>query len=366
MPGEERTEKATAKHREEARKQGQVARSSDLSGALVLVAGLMVIAMLGGHIAQSIGNCMSAMLADIAHPDRVSSAAGMNELMQTALTTFALTVGPIAGACLLAAVLGGAAQVGRPRLHGLKVDFHRLSPLTGAKNLFGPNAIFETFKAIAKVSVVGAVAAMSLLPSMSGIASKVGIPPVALGVLSGGKALEVAERAAFAYLLIGVIDYAWQKRRHERNLKMTKQEVKEEARQHGLSPELRMALRRRQMQAARARMMAAVPEADVVVTNPTHFAVALSYDGSKPAPEVLAKGQDLIAAQIRKVATEHGVPIVPDPPLARALYHSTEIGQVIPAELYIAVARVLAFVYKLAGRRAAAASTASATAGRVA
>lgn len=366
MASGDRTEKATPKHREEARKKGQVARSGDLSGALVLIAGLMVIAMMGSGIADSIGGCMSSMLADIAHPDRVSSAAGLKGLMQTALTTFALTVGPIAGACLLAAIVGGAGQVGlRPRLTGLKVDFHRISPMTGAKNIFGPNAIFETLKATSKVAVVGAVAAMSLLPNMSGIASKVGIPPATLASLSGGKALEVAERAAFAYLLIGVIDYAWQRRRHERNLKMTKQEVKEEARQHGLSPELRMALRRRQMQAARARMMAAVPEADVVVTNPTHFAVALRYDGSKPAPEVLAKGQDLIAAQMRKVATEHGVPIVPDPPLARALYSSTEIGQVIPAELYIAVARVLAFVYKLANRKASAAGTgAHATANR--
>jgi flagellar biosynthetic protein FlhB len=112
-----------------------------------------------------------------------------------------------------------------------------------------------------------------------------------------------------------------------------------------------MALRRRQMQAARARMMAAVPTADVVVTNPTHFAVALRYDGSRTAPELVAKGQDLIAAQIRRVAEEHDVPIVPDPPLARALHQSVEIGQIIPEELYAAVARVLAFVYRLAGRR---------------
>lgn len=356
MAGEDRTEKPTPKRREEARKQGQVARSADLGGAIVLVAGLMTIAMLGGSIAQSAGDCMRAMLTDIAHPDLITTAAGLNALMQAALSTFALTVGPIAGACLIAALLSGVAQVGmRPRLTGLKVDFKRINPATGAKNIFGPNAVFETAKAVSKVSIVGLVAAISLLPKMTGLASKVGMSPAALGALAGGGALEVAERAAFAYLLIGVIDYAWQRRRHERQLKMTKEEVKEEMRQHGPSPEMKAALRRRQMQAARARMMAAVPGADVVVTNPTHFAVALSYDGSKPAPEVLAKGQDLIAAQIRKVAKEHGVPIVPDPPLARALYHSTEIGQVIPAELYVAVARVLAFVYKMAGRTAAAA-----------
>jgi len=135
---------------------------------------------------------------------------------------------------------------------------------------------------------------------------------------------------------------------------MDKQEVKEEAKQHALPAEVRSALRRRQLQAARARMMAAVPQADVVVTNPTHYAVALVYDGSKPAPEVIAKGQDLVAAQIRKIAEEHDVPIVPDPPLARSLHASVEVGQQIPEELFQAVAAVLAFVYRVARRKVSA------------
>jgi flagellar biosynthesis protein FlhB len=165
-----------------------------------------------------------------------------------------------------------------------------------------------------------------------------------------GKAMGVAEHAALAYLVIGALDYGWRRYRHEQELKMTKQQVRDEARQYGVSAEVKAALRRRQMQAARARMMAAVPDADVVVTNPTHFAVALKYDGSRTAPEVVAKGQDLIAAQIRRIAEENDVPVVADPPLARALHSSTEIGQIIPEELYAAVARVLAFVYRMAGR----------------
>lgn len=365
----DRTEKATPKHRAQARKKGQVARSADLSGALVLIAGIVTIGALGPHIAQSVGSCMRAMLAEIAHPQRVTSAAGMKQLLESTLTTVAYTVGPVAGACTVAALLSGFAQVGfRPHLQALKIDPHRISPHSGAKNLFGPNLLFETAKASTKVLIVGVVAAMSLLPDMSGLASKVGIPPLALGSISAGSALGVAERASIAYLLIGAIDYAWQHRRTARAMRMTKQEVKEEVRQHNVSAELKGAQRRRQMQAARARMMAAVPTADVVVTNPTHFAVALRYDGSRPAPEVVAKGQDLIAAQIRKVAKEHDVPVVPDPPLARALHGSVEVGQVVPAELYVAVARVLAFVYRVAGRsRLAAAGTggAAGTAGGV-
>jgi flagellar biosynthetic protein FlhB len=134
----------------------------------------------------------------------------------------------------------------------------------------------------------------------------------------------------------------------EKSLKMSKQEVKQEMKGHDLPKEVKGALRRRQIQAARARMMAAVPKADVVVTNPTHFAVALSYDGSRLAPVLVAKGQDLVAMQIRRIAAEHDVPIVPDPPLARELHRTVEIGQMIPAELYSAVAQVLAFVYRLA------------------
>ena len=195
------------------------------------------------------------------------------------------------------------------------------------------------------------LAGLALLPGLTGLAAKVGIPPGALGVLFGQRALSIAQHAAFAYIGIGLLDYAWKRYRHEQQLKMTKQQVKDETRQYGVSAEVKAAQRRRRMQAARARMMAAVPDADVVVTNPTHFAVALRYDGSRAAPEVLAKGKDLIAAQIRRVAEENEVPIVSDPPLARALHSSTEIGQVIPQELYEAVARVLAFVYRLAGRK---------------
>lgn len=351
MAGEDRTEKATPKRREEARKRGELARSADLSGALVLIAGIATIALFGSHIANSFGGFMRALIADTARPQQAFTATGLSHLFDQAVSTVALTAGPIAGACFVAALIGGVAQVGRPYPQPLKLDVKHISPLANAKNIFGPNAIFETIKAVVKVGAVAAVAAITLLPDMTGLAAKVGIEPLTLGSLSGSTALGVAERAGFAYLLIGLVDYGWSRRRHERGLRMTKQEVKDEVRQHAVSGEVKQAQRRRQMQAARARMMAAVPDADVVVTNPTHYAVALKYDGSKAAPELVAKGQDLIAAQIRKVAAEHDVPIVPDPPLARALHASCEIGQTIPAELYLAVARVLAFVYKVAGRR---------------
>ena len=351
MAREDRTEKATPKHRKRAREKGQVARSPDLSGSIVLVAGLLVVSITAPAIAQAGAASFRTILGDIAHPGRATSAAGLTDLMHTTLTTIEITVGPIAGACLAAALVAGAAQVGgRPTLQALKPDFRRINPVSGARNLFGPNLIFEALKAVAKVAVVGAVATLTIVPGVKDLGGLVGVPPGALASIAGHRALGVAQHAAFAYIAIGLIDYAWRRFRHERQLRMTKQQVKDEVRQYGVSSEVKAALRRRQMQLARARMMAAVPTADVVVTNPTHFAVALRYDGSKAAPEVVAKGQDLIAAQIRRIAAENGVAVVSDPPLARALHSSTEVGQVIPAELYVAVARVLAFVYRMAGR----------------
>jgi flagellar biosynthesis protein FlhB len=352
MADYDRTEKATPKHRKRARDKGEVARSADLGGSLVVIGGLFALSLMGSTIVNTGANAFREMLGDIAHPGRVASAAGLNGLMHSTLNTIALTVGPVAGVCLVMGVLAGVAQVGvRPTPQALKPDFRRVNPVSGLKNLLGPNLIFEALKAIAKVAVVSAVAVLAIVPGLTGLAANVGISPAALGALMGHQAFGIAQRAAFAYVLIGLIDYGWRRYRHEQQLKMTKQQVRDEARQYGVSAEVRAALRRRALQAARARMMAAVPTADVVITNPTHYAVALVYDGSRSAPEVVAKGKELIAAQIRRVAEENDVPIVPDPPLARALHQGTEIGQVIPEELYAAVARVLAFVYRLAGRK---------------
>ncbi|HEV7882526.1 MAG TPA: EscU/YscU/HrcU family type III secretion system export apparatus switch protein, partial [Solirubrobacteraceae bacterium] len=161
---------------------------------------------------------------------------------------------------------------------------------------------------------------------------------------------------AMAYLVIALVDFAWQRHRFEKQMKMAKEDVKQEHKGQEVSAEVRGAIRRRQMQGARARMMADVPGADVVVTNPTHFAVALRYGNDAPAPVVVAKGQDLIAARIRAIASEHDVPVISNPPLARALHASVEVNSEIPEEMFGAVAQLLAFVYRTAGRRAEAAA----------
>lgn len=354
MAGGDKTEKATPKRRDESRKKGQVARSQDVNGSAVLLAGLFAISLFGAHLVAELQDALRHGLTLASRPSVVGRE-GLGEVLGTVAQSSVLAVAPIVLACLVGGVLANVAQVRwHPSPQALKPDFKKINPLSGAKNLFGPNAAFEGVKSILKVAAVSTVGAMAILPKLDEMGAMVGMPADELGGLLVSTVLEVAQRAGFAYLVIAGIDYAWQWRRHEKQLKMDHQEIKEEGKGQALPAEVRSAIRRRQMQAARARMMEAVPQADVVVVNPTHFAVALRYDGTKSAPEIVAKGQDLIAAHIRREAEAAGVPIVSDPPLARSLHATVEIGELVPEELFQAVAELLAFVYRTAGRRGAA------------
>jgi flagellar biosynthesis protein FlhB len=351
----EKTEKATPKKRREAREKGQVARSIDLQGAVVLFAGIVAIGSAGPGLVQRMGDVMRGAIVQISDPGIVSKQ-GIGLLMMSAGKAAALAVAPIALACMLAGVAASVGMVGfRPSGKALKPDFRRINPLSGAKNLFGPNALVETGKSIAKVGVVAAIVAVALLPRLPEFGGMVGLSPTDFGAILATDMGSLVKRAAFAYLFIGLADFAWQKRRTEKSMRMDKQEVSDEHKNQNLPAEVRSMIRRRQIEASRKRMMADVPTADVVVTNPTHYSVALRYDTSRAdAPEVVAKGKGIIALRIRELAAEHGVPVIPDPPLARGLYASVEIGHLIPEEFFGAVAAVLAFVYRTAARRAAA------------
>jgi flagellar biosynthesis protein FlhB len=351
----EKTEKATPKKRKEAREKGQVARSTDLQGAVVLIAGIVAIGSAGPGLVQRMGDVMRGAIEQMSDPSIVSKQ-GIGLLMLSAGKATLLAVAPIALACMLGGIASSVGMVGfRPSGKALKPDFRRINPLSGAKNLFGPNALVETGKSIAKVGVVAAIVAVALLPKLPEFGGMVGLSPTDFGSILATDMGSLVKRAAFAYLFIGLADFAWQKRRTEKSMKMDKQEVRDEAKNANLPAEVRSMIRRRQMEASRKRMMANVPTADVVVTNPTHYSVALRYDTSRAdAPEVVAKGKGIIALRIRELAAEHGVPVIPDPPLARGLYASVEIGHLIPEEFFGAVAAVLAFVYRTAARRAAA------------
>lgn len=350
----EKTEKATPKRQQDARKKGQVAKSMDLNGAVVLIAGIAALGIFGDDMVRQCEAAMRGTLALVATPGVVVEEGVAKLMLETGRSAF-FAVAPVAGACLFAGVAANAAQVGfKPSAFALKPDAKRLNPLQGAKKIFGPHAIFEAGKNVVKVAVVGAIAALAVLPALPEFAALVGMPPLELAAHLMDTVFGVAWRAAAAYLAIGLADVTYQRWRTAREMRMTKDEVRREMKDQTQPEEVRGAIRRKQREAARARMMGAVPEADVVVTNPTHFAVALSYDGQKAAPVVVAKGQDLVALEIRRIATKHEVPIVPDPPLARSLHATVELGHEIPEELYQAVAQLLAFVYRVAGRKVAA------------
>jgi flagellar biosynthetic protein FlhB len=346
-----KTEKATPKKRSEARKKGQVARSQDLSSTTGLLAAFGALVVGGPHMMSQLESVVTRGLAQ-AGDTQLATAAGLASLSTWALGAFASALAPVVISALLAGLIANIAQVRfKVTLAALQPSFQKLNPGSGLKRLFGTSGLVETAKAFAKLGAVGGTAFVIVWPRLPNLGSLVGIPPSSLLSELGGQVVSIVTRVGGMLMLLALLDWFWQRHKIEKSLKMTKGEVKSEARQADLAPELRGAIKKKQFQAARRRMLADVPTADVVIVNPTHFAVALRYDTAKPAPELVAKGVDYIAAAIRAAAEEHGVPIVTNPPLARAVYRQVELGAMIPEELFAGVAEVLAYVYRIAGRR---------------
>jgi flagellar biosynthetic protein FlhB len=344
---QEKTEQPTEKRLKESREKGEVPRSRDLSGAAVVLAGVAAL-MAGGpasfeHARRifgfGLGYSREALFSD-ALPGRVLHAA-----LREALALFA----PVALATLLAAfaaplLLGGLNFSGK----ALEPKFERLDPIKGLGRIFALRGLVELGKALLKLLFIGAVLAL-LLRHWQGALQATGRGAVSAGI---AQALGLLGQAALWFgsilALIGGLDALYQKYDHTKKLRMSRQEIKDEMKESEGSPEMKGRIRQVQMAQARRRMMEELPKADVVVVNPTHFAVALKYDdGRMGAPRVIAKGVDVLAQQIRLVAGSHRIPLVEAPPLARALYASTRLGQEIPAALYVAVAQVLVYVYQL-------------------
>lgn len=349
---DDKTEEATPKRKLESREKGQVARSMDMNGAVVLLVGVAVLGLTGPRMLADLRGMMHDGFVLAARPETAGNQADVVALGGELAGFVGRLLAPLGMALVVAAVVVNLAQVGiKLTPKALKPDLKRLDPIQGAKNVFGPNALVEGVKSIAKLSVVAGVVAVAVLPRIEEIATSTGMEPSVLLGTMGSDVKSIAMRAAVVYLVIGAADLWWQRRRHTRSMRMSFQDVRMEHKQEELPPEVRGQIRRRQQESSRNRMMAAIPTADVVIMNPTHFAVALSYDPALAAPTVVAKGQDLLALRIRDVAREHGVHVTHEPPLARALHRQVEVGQAIPEDLFLAVAEVLAHVYRVAARR---------------
>jgi flagellar biosynthetic protein FlhB len=348
---EKGTEKATPKRRDEARKKGQIARSMDVNSAVVLLAAFGLLALLAPRMLDQMRTIMADGLTHTADPS-MATREGIGELTMWGIRATAEALAPIVLPLMLAGVIAGLIQA-KPiaSLSVLKPSWSKINPAAGLKRMFSPASAFELAKAIAKCAVIGLVAFLAIWPRIPEFAGLVGLPPAALLSETARLIFHVGIRVAGAMAVLAIADLAFQKWRHERSLRMTKEAVKQEARQTDLPPEVRSSIRRRQMAQARTRMLSDVPTADVVVVNPTHYAVALRYDTTKAAPQVVAKGADLVAKAIREAAETANVPILSEPPLARALYREVEVGHQIPEAFFAAVAEVLAFVYRTAARR---------------
>jgi flagellar biosynthetic protein FlhB len=346
-----KTEEATPRKLEEARKRGEVAKSIDVPAFASLAAAAGFVAIAGGYLARNLAEQLRPMIAHAGDYDL--SGGGGVALMRQAATAAA----PIVLGVMLAAGLAGVG--GNLIQHGflftgerLKPDASRISPADGFRRLFGIDGLVQFLKSALKIGLIAGVAYIAIRPHMTEFQEAVGVDP--LGVLPlAGESLQSLFIAVLSVLGVGAaLDWLWQRYRFMQRMRMTREELKEDFRQSEGDPHVRARLRQIRYDRARRRMMQNVPKATVVVTNPTHFAIALRYEqGDTPAPICVAKGLDAVALRIKAVAEEHRVPIIEDPPLARALYATVEIDEAIPRDHYEAVAKVIGFVMRQAQRR---------------
>ncbi len=346
-PQEDRTEEPTPKRLEDARRKGDVPRSRELTMSGVMLCGAAALILLAGPLA---GRIVDGFASGFEIPrGAIFDTSFMTEALAGAIANALAGLAPLA-LVLIAAALGSAALLGgwSFSLQAAAFKGSRMSPLKGIKRIFSANALNELWKACAKFALVAVFAAFWLWRSMDELLA-LGMAPVKSAIAAAGELWAMSLLVVSASLvLIAAADVPFQVHSYRKKLRMTRTEVRDELKETEGRPEVKSRIRMLQQQAATRRMMNDVPTADVVVTNPTHFAVALKYDEHRPgAPRVVAKGREAVAARIREIAEEHGVPLFSAPPLARALFRSTDVGQEIPSGLYTAVAQVLAYIFQL-------------------
>lgn len=345
--GQDRTEEPSEKKLRDARAKGQIPRSRELNTVIMLLASTAGLMAFGENIA---GDLRSLIAYDLyLDRDQAFDKSAVVEALQINAMSALKLLTPFFIVTLIAVFIGPLMMGGLSfSAKAMSPKFSKLNPLSGFKRMFGLQGLVELLKALAKFLLIG-ISAYVLIGSLSERYLTLGQAPLASGLASGMELLAtVLLVLSLSLALVAGIDVPYQKWSHTRKLRMTKQEVKEENKESQGNPELKAKIRSTQMEVANRKMLTEVPDADVVIVNPTHFSVALKYDQeSGAAPVLVAKGVDFMALKIREIANEHDVPIFEAPPLARALYHHTELNQEIPEGLYLAVAQVLAYLFQL-------------------
>ena len=355
-PGGEKTEPATDKKKSDARKEGQVAKSREIGNAFGLLGAFVLIKVWIGNLGESLINMFRLVYDDI--PEYIKNYDGyVNETSISALffelfLQLLLIMAPFLLTGFAIAFICDVVQVKwAPTTKPLAPKFSKMNPISGFKKIFSKNALVELVKSILKLGIIIWVCYSYLKKNANGLFLLYGMSlNQAIGNV-GTMLVDMGLRISAAYLVIAFADYAYQKWKYLDDLKMTKQEIKDEYKQQEGDPQIKGKIRQRMREVSQRRMMQNLPKADVVITNPTHFAVAIMYDADNyEAPVVVAKGEDYLALKIKEKAREYSIEIVENKPLARTLYANVEVGEMIPPELYQSVAEVLAFVYHLKGK----------------
>lgn len=352
MPADDRTEPATPRKRQELRRRGRVCRSQDLASIVCFLGIVLALRLFGGPATAHLRRYLVQTLAALqAHPDLTYQSLG--RLAYQAVAVGAYAIGPVVACAILLGVLVNGIQTNfifAPE--ALKVDLAHINPLTGVQRLVSGRGLVEAAKASLKIGLVGYLAYGAIADSYPQLLTTARQDlPTAVSTV-GDVLYRLVLRTCIFLLVVAAADYAYQRYEFEKSIRMSKYEVKEEAKSTEGSPIAKSRLRGKIRQMYRKIMKGQVAKADVVVTNPTHYAVALRYDpATMTAPVVVAKGVDFMAQHIRRLAEEFEIPIVENPPLARALYRTVEMGEEVPAEFYVAIAEVLAYVYQIDARR---------------
>ena len=349
--GQEKTEAPTEKKRRESREEGQVAFSKELPSAALLAGILLTLIATSPLIIDAFRDMTTQIFREMSKADELSIGSLYDlsgEIFSTLLPAFA----PFAAIIVLVGILASVLQVGvQITLKAIAPKFNKISPLTGLKRLFSTQSLADFLKSMAKLIIVGIVGYITYMDKITELNGLSVATPEAILEYNFTVVAEVSGKIVLALVAIAIFDYLYQRWHHEKQLMMTKQEVKEETKQTEGDPQLKARIRQIQREMSNARMMQEVPKADALIVNPTHFSVAVLYDRDvMEAPEVTAKGTDHMALRMRTVARENSVPILERPELARDLYANVEIGETIPERFYKAIAEILAFVYRLRRR----------------
>lgn len=344
---QEPTEAATPRRRAEARGRGQLFKSMELIGAMSLLATYGVLRFVGPYMGGRVLHYSRNLWSQGASQDWTE--AGVRVLFIDMFLLVGIVIAPVLLAAMVAGLLGNYLQVGFLfTLEPLVPSFDRINPFSGLKRVFSRRALAELVKSVVKITIIGYVAYRTVADDLDLFPTLIGMDLEQVVAFLSGLVSRMLLWVGISMLIMAVADYAYQRYEYEVSLRMSKFEVKQEFKQTEGNPEIRQKIRQKQREMSRQRMMHDVKKADVVVTNPTHYAVALEYKREHmTAPRVLAKGQGLIALRIRELAKANHVPVVENPPLARELHQVTDIGKEVPADLFQAVAEVLAFVYQL-------------------